>query len=168
MSSEADSAKTRRNLDHKLHCNINARQDRLRQEQGNYEGWEHWLYESKRLMAELRYLPILFQKEREGNLPKAFKYCSLSPVEQLPKENKLVCCLGQEVGSCQILADVFKGTEDFPPEEIDKAKAHVCATHILTEASKRLVDTSEGYITDEVERQFWQRTYQYMSMDEPE
>lgn len=161
-----DNGRSARNLDHKMHCNINERQEALRKDTNN--PFEHWLYEAKRMMSELHRLPIMFKKEREGKLPTVFKYCSMSPTEQLPVENKLVCCLGQEVKTCQILADAFKGMDDISPEMIDSAKAHVCVGHILTESAKRFVDTSEGYISDETDRQYWQRTYASLAMADGE
>ncbi|HWT01141.1 MAG TPA: hypothetical protein VN256_12910 [Pyrinomonadaceae bacterium] len=164
----SDEQKQRRQLDQRLHENINERQRAIGAWTAEgQDKFEHWLYESRRVMSELRRLPILFARERNGELPKAFKYCSLSPVEQLPAENKLVCCLGQEVRACEILRDTFKNTDEFPPEVIDQAKAHVCVTHILAESARHSIDTSEGYVLDETDRQFWQRTYAIMAMPEP-
>lgn len=166
MSDEQKALKLQRDFEWQIHGNINQRQDAIRAKNGNHDGWEGWLYESQRVQREIRYLPVLIGRERRGELPKTFKYCSHSPTEQLPVENKLMCCLGQELKACEILRDTFKDAESFPSEMIDEAKAHVCVTHILTESAKRLIDTSEGFVLDETDRQFWQRTYRSM-MEEP-
>jgi hypothetical protein len=167
---EQDESRLRRNLDSTMHANINQRQyDRNTAKSDSGVKWEHWLYEGKRMIDELRRLPILFQREREGTLPQAFKYCSLSPTEKLPVENELICCLGEKTKECPILRDAFKDTGAFPLEMIDHAKAHICVAHVLSEKfGPHAIDTSEGYITDSTERAFWQRTYEYMAMEPPE
>lgn len=157
-----DSRRVARQLDHAMHVNINRRQD-ARHKAG--EEWEHWLYEAKRLGGELGRITRLFEQERTGTLPTSFRHCSMSPTEKVA-DNSLMCCLGKEPKACPILRETFASTEQFPPAMLDAAKANVCVTHILTESAKRLVDTSEGYVTDATERAFWQRTYEYMAMPE--
>jgi hypothetical protein len=147
-----------------MHVNINQRQDGIRKADGE---WEHWLYEAKALPGEIARLTRLYQLERKGELPKTFKYCSLSPAEPVA-ENTLMCCLGKEPRTCEILIQTFAGMDQFPAEMIDSAKAHVCATHILTESTKRLIDTSEGYILDSTDREFWRRTYEGMAAPGPD
>lgn len=159
-----DAGRERRRLDYQMHVNINQRQDALRESGGE---WEHWLYEAKTLPHEIARLSRLFEQERKGELPTSYRYCSLSPVEQVP-DNKLMCCLGKEPRACEILAQTFAGMNEFAPEMIDQAKAHVCVTHILTESAKRLVDTSEGYVMDATDRAFWQRTYEMMAAPGPD
>jgi hypothetical protein len=147
-----------------MHVNINKRQSRLRELKSNGSQYEHWLYEAKRAMQELKRLPYWFKKLRENDLPKTFTYCSLSETEELPVENQLICCLGVDVSKCEYLANIFADTAEYPPELIDQAKAHICVGHILQESARRFIDTSEGYVQDETDRQFWQRTYHYMAM----
>ena len=161
---EFDAGRQRRRFDHEMHVNINRRQDALR-EKG--EKWEHWIYEAKTLPNEIARLTRLFQLDRKGELPKLYKHCSLSPVEALP-ENSLMCCLGTEPKTCEILTQAFAGMDQFPAEMIDSAKAHVCVTHILTESATRLIDTSEGYVTDSTHREFWRRTYESMAAPGPD
>lgn len=161
---EFDAGRQKRRFDHAMHVNINQREDERRKAG---EESEHWLYEGKTLAGEIARLTRLYKLERTGQLPTSFRYCSLSPTEQIP-DNSLLCCLGKEPKSCDILQQTFAGIDQFPVEMIDSAKAHVCATHILTESAKRLIDTSEGYVLDATDRAFWQRTYGYMAMPGPD
>jgi len=158
MFSEFDVARQRRRFDHAMHVNINQRQD-TRRKAG--EEWESWLYEGKTLPAEIARITRLYELQRKGELPTQYKHCSFSPSESLP-ENRLMCCLGTEPIACDILNQTFAGMDQFPPEMIDSAKAHVCVAHILTESSKRLIDTTEGYVTDSTDREFWRRTHESM------
>lgn len=161
---KADPGRQGRDFDHQMHVNINKRQDALR---NSCAEWEHWLYEAKTLPSEISRLTRLFGQERKGELPSTFKYCSFSPTEKIA-ENKLTCCLGEEPAKCKILLDTFAGMDSFPAEMIDKAKAHICVTHILTESTKRMIDTSEGYVLDETDRAFWSRTYEAMAAPGPD
>jgi hypothetical protein len=161
---EHDANRQRRDFDHAMHVNINQRQDAQRKSGSE---WEHWLYEAKGLAGEIRRLTRLFAQERTGQLPNTFKYCSLSPVEFVP-ENKLMCCLGTVPKACEILQQTLVGMDGFPVEMIDAARAHICATHILTESAKRMIDTSEGYVTDATDRAFWSRTYESMAASGPD
>jgi DNA-directed RNA polymerase subunit RPC12/RpoP len=162
--SEFDAGRQRRRFDHAMHVNINKRQNALRKAGSERE---HWLYEAKTLPNEIARLTRLFQLERAGELPTGFRYCPHSEVEQTP-DNRLMCCLGKEPKRCEILLETFAGMEAFPIEMIERAKADVCATHILTESAKRLIDTSEGYVTDATDRAFWQRTYEGMAAPGPD
>jgi len=161
-----DNGRERRDILHKMHCNINARQTEIRKE--NKDEWEHWLYEAYRLGDTMRGVAARFKRLREGTLPTAMRYCSHSPVEELPSQ-KLTCALGVNVAECPILRDVFVNVEATSPEILDELKATICAGHIFKESVRpgHVVDTSEGYILDESDRAFWDKTYAYLAMEEP-
>lgn len=161
------SDRLRNNFYHQMHVNINRRNQRLG---GVGSGkWEHWTYEAKNAMDELRRLALLFKMERENKLPQTFTYCSRSETERLPVKNELMCCLGVKTSECEYLRDLFLDMEQFPPEMVDSAKAHVCVVHVLHRlGSNEAFDTSEGYIQDETSRQFWQKTYEGMMAPNPD
>jgi hypothetical protein len=121
----------------------------------------HWMYEAKRLAQEANRLPILFKKEREGDLPTIHKQCSLSASEKVI-DNHLTCCLGVECRKCEHLMAI--DLAEMPPEQKDEAKAWTCCSHILHECGKPgIIDTSEGYVLTVDDRMFWNNVYRSMS-----
>lgn len=146
-----------RNFDHKWHCALN---------QFNCEkdvkDFQHWMYEAKRLWQEIPRLKILFKLEREGNLPKIHKQCSLSPEIPIP-ENYLTCCLGIKCLKCpELQALKFIQTDNV--EQIDEAKAYTCATHIISKGGDV---GGEGYIVTVDDRMFWDNVCSSLRQGEP-
>lgn len=158
--------------DHIFHVWINHRQDE-RVKAG--EEHEHDLYEFKSMLQFLEYGHRTIEQAFTGALPLKHQQCSHQPVETLPS-NRLLCALGQDVTTCPILTslkatfDVERDREigqmgkryaSVPDALVYQKMATVCAWHIYTEQlkHKRFIDTSEGWLTDESDRIFWQRTY---------
>lgn len=124
------------------------------------DSFRHWMYEAKRLYSEIPRLPILFKRERKGELNKVHKQCSFSE-EQEVTDNHLTCCLGIECRKCPHLLALENAKA--PPDDIDEIKAFTCISHILHESGKGHIDTSEGYILTTDDRMYWQNVYESMS-----
>lgn len=121
--------------------------------------FRHWMYETMNLRNELPRLALLFKKERNGELTKTHRQCSLSPTQEVI-DNHLSCCLGIECRKCPHLLALSAENETI----LDEAKAFTCATHILHElGSGKHIDTSEGYLLTEDDKMFWKQTYESMS-----
>lgn len=154
-----------------------------RRNQTSGQEFDHSPYEFKSCVQFLEYGHQQIQQAFEGTLPKVYKHCSLSPAEPLPA-NKLKCCLGTEVITCPILLSAKEVWEDeanrrrefytrlgkpekaeLPKEDLFQILSHTCAWHIFTEQLTResFLDTSEGYLLDETDRQFWSRTYESLA-----
>ena len=129
---------------------------------GTHPEWCHWMYEAKTAMNEQQRLTRLFLAERTGKLRVIHQQCSRQPEEPLA-DNHLTCCLGVECRKCpQLLAlDSAKMT----PEEIDTAKSWTCVAHILSKGGDI---SGEGYVLDESDKEFWQRTYANLAADPPD
>jgi len=179
-------AKAARNADHIWHVWINKRQDERRK--GGL-GWEHSLYEFKSLLQFLTYGHKQIEDAFTGNLPKAHKQCSHSPVVPV-LDNKLYCCLGKEVTTCPILISLkdavtaerdrvapYDGSRpyaDVDDQQLYRLMAKTCAWHIYHDACSIpdghhfTCDTSEGYLIDKTDRMFWDRVYESMSASDPD
>jgi hypothetical protein len=104
-----------------------------------------WMYQAKDAAQEVRRLPLLFQRERDGTLPKIHRQCSHS--ESVPVvKNELTCCLGVKCATCpQLLAlNAMAAT----PEEIDQAKAWTCVAHILSKGGDMAGRTTETPVSE--------------------
>jgi hypothetical protein len=170
---EITEAQRRSATDDVWHVWINRRQDERR---ARGEEWERSLYEFKGMLGELRRLPHWIKRARTGDLPTVHQHCSRSPVERIPT-NRLVCALGVDVTQCEILKSLRSTFDEerrrpyygerIGEDEVDRVSAAVCCWHIFTSAigDGPWIDTSEGYVQDESDRLFWQRTYELMAMD---
>ncbi len=145
----------RRQAEQEWHCAINT----FSTDRPTEHEWPRWLYEAKTASMEVERLEFLHARERMGKLPVVHQQCSRQAPEQLT-ENFLTCCLGVECRKCPELAAI--GTAKMPPEEIDRAKAWTCVGHILSKGGD---PSGEGFITDESDRIFWERTYASMAAD---
>lgn len=144
---------------HAWHVWINRRQDERRK---SGEPFEHDLYEWKNALGEMRRLPRLFKALREGTLPKVHRQCSHSAPESIT-ENRLRCCLGEDVSECIILASLRATLTEqrIDAADQDRIQGDTCAWHIYQNSSR--CDTSEGYITDESDRRFWSNLYESLA-----
>ena len=149
--------------DHAWHAWINRRQDERRDAELDFE---FHLYEFKRMLSELRRLPALFKRMREGTLRTTHQHCSHSAPE-LIAENYLACCLGEKIAECEILAGLRACLDkhSVPPEQQDEIQTATCCWHIYQNHHR--CDTSEGYILDESDRRFWSELYESLPMDGP-
>lgn len=123
--------------------------------------YPRFMYEAKSAMDEVRRLPLLFKREREGTLAKAHQQCSHSEPVAVP-DNHLTCCLGVKCATCPHLKALEAAK--LTPEQIDHAKAWTCVAHILTKGGDV---AREGYILTVDDRMFWDRTYANMAAQPP-
>lgn len=113
-----------------------------------------WMYDAKDAAQEVKRLPLLFQMEREGTLPKLHRQCSHAEPEPVAK-NELTCCLGVKCASCpQLLA--LNAMQAATPEDIDQAKAWTCVSHILSQGGDM---AAEGFILTTDDRMYWNNLY---------
>lgn len=124
-----------------------------------------WLYDAKTMADEVPRMAMLFQAEREGTLPKIHRQCSHAEPEEVV-DNHLSCCLGVKCRECPFLL-AMEGT-NVSRENVDIIKAWTCAAHIMRETSKRMIDTSEGYILTEDDKMYWQNVYRSLSQADEE
>ena len=150
------------------------------------EEFDHSIYRWKDALNFAEYGHKRIQQAFEGTLPTTHKHCSLSPTEKV-ENNKLVCCLGQEVPTCPMLLSIKTLHEEYwtrpvvecsgydpgeyyrkevKPENMYRTMAKTCAWHVYEESRKRFIDSSEGFHLDEGDRRFWQRTYESMATPE--
>lgn len=121
--------------------------------------WQSWMYEAKHLAHEVWRMAYWFGRERTGQMPALHQQCSHQSPEPIA-DNHLTCCLGVECRKCPFLLAL--DATAVTPEKLDEIKAWTCASHILTESGKRMIDTSEGYILTSSDKMFWERTYANM------
>lgn len=174
------------NADHLYHVWINRRQEERRKFGGELE---YSLYEFKSMLDFLDYGHQRIADAYNGNLPKVHKQCSLSAAEEV-KENRLVCCLGKDVLTCQLLSSLketiqserervapYNGEKPYAnvdDEQMYRLMARTCAWHIYHESqgiqdgNNFSVDTSEGYLMDKTDRMFWDRVYSSMADSDPD
>lgn len=96
--------------------------------------WPRMMYTAYKISDEVPRAILLFQYEREGKLPGAFKMCGHDPRPATPlPDNHLRCALGQECRKCPHLAAIDSNGH-MTPEAKDEAKAWTCATHFLLES----------------------------------
>ena len=123
--------------------------------------FQYWMYEAKRLANEVPRMVVMFGRERRGELPTIHRQCSHAKPEKLA-ENFLSCCLGKRCSECPYLHALEAQLEG---EELDRAKAWTCASHIQHQSGEHphRFDTSEGYIQDETDKLFWSNVYKSLS-----
>lgn len=186
MNAEIQSldAKQESNAEHIWHVWINKRQSELRAADPEHHH-EHTLYEFKGLLQFLRYGHNSLKEAFEGKLREKHQQCS----RQLPVpilNNKLSCCLGKEVTTCNILLSLkatfeqehqrvypFNGKkayESLPADALYILMSRTCGWHIYKESCGATegwhgIDSSEGYLMDVSDRMFWDRVYRSMSTD---
>lgn len=109
------------------------------------------MYLAKRTADEVPRMVLLFESERLGTLPGAFKMCGHDPrpADPLP-DNHLRCHLGVECRKCPYLLAI--DAANMTPEAKDEAKAWTCATHILTESKPD--DYIESFVDDKSDAAF--------------
>ena len=163
--------RSRRSADHIWHVWMNSR--------NNYE--DH-IYLFKDMLQFLSYGHKKIAEAYEGKLPVLHQQCSHSRPESI-QNNRLRCCLeGKDVTECPILLGPkakydeeaariypFNGEQAYPElaanqEQLYRLMAQTCALHIFTEitTNKKFVDHTEGFLTDEGDRMFWQNVYRSM------
>lgn len=108
------------------------------------------MYLAKRAADEVPRMILLFESERQGKLPQAFKMCGHDPrpADPLP-DNHLRCHLGVECRKCPYLLAIDAAS--MTPEAKDEAKAWTCATHIIAEKPN---DYIEGFVDDKTAAAF--------------
>lgn len=115
-----------------------------------------FMYDAIHASHELPRLALLFGMERQGKLPDAHQQCSLSAPQEV-KANRLTCCLGVRCAECPfLLALDSMATDKATPEEIDRAKAYTCVTHIAASGGD---PAGEGYVLDVSDRMFWDNVH---------
>jgi hypothetical protein len=159
--------------DHIYHVWMNSYADKK-------QSWPHSLYEFKSIVQFLEYGWKQIEKAYSGELPTVHNQCCHAP-EPIP-DNKLMCCLGKDVKSCEILVSIKttfdeqrqrecgvlgKFYADVPDEFMYRSMAQTCAWHIFTTVTQAQedwhgVDTSEGHLMDKGDRMFWQNVYRSM------
>lgn len=174
-----DEGKMKRQAEHIWHVWMN--QYSNSEEKAGRE-WPHSLYKFKSLLNFMEWGWKRLQDAFTGALPKTHQQCSHQPVEAI-KENKLRCCLGQEVTTCAILLDLKKCFDEernrecgqlgkfyagVPDEQMFRIMANTCAWHIYKKTTNITegfhgVDTSEGHLMDEGDRMYWSRLYENMA-----
>lgn len=137
-----------------------------RREAGEKPPHLHWMYEAKSLAEEAMRLPLLFERERKGELAGSHQQCSHSEPEPIP-DNHLRCCLGTECRKCPHLLALEH--EDLTGEQLDLAKSWTCISHILHTCGggEFYVDTSEGMILTTGDRMYWDRVYANLAAAQP-
>jgi hypothetical protein len=120
------------------HAAINAFSDSgfyARPADGRSKDWPKMMYEAKKLADEVPRMILLFERERAGQLPQAWKMCGHDqrPASPLP-DNHLRCALDKECRRCPYLAAI-EASPTMTAEAKDEAKAWTCATHILRETT---------------------------------
>jgi hypothetical protein len=180
---QAEAGNAQHNADHIWHVWINHRQDERRKHDPPLP-WEHSLYEFKNALNFLEYGHGQLQKAFTGTLRKTHRQCSRCAPEPIP-DNKLQCCLGQEVTTCPILLSLKSVVEEqrswvtpydgkahyanVTNEHLYRLMARTCAWHIYHDACGVKddpafhVDTSEGYLTDKSDRMFWDNVCKSLS-----
>lgn len=153
----------RRDRDHAWHVAIN--QFHWPKDGTNRPDWDahRFMYEAKTASQEVPRLEYLFKKARTGQLPQTHRQCSRSEPEPLPTPNELTCCLGVKCATCPMLLALERIEGD--PEDIDRAKAWTCATHIISEGGDA---AAEGYVLTTDDRMFWDRVYESMATPNPD
>lgn len=122
-----------------------------------------WMYQAKEAAQEVKRLPLLFKREREGTLPKLHRQCSHSEAVPVVK-NELTCCLGVKCAICpQLLA--LNAMEAALPEDIDQAKAWTCVAHIISKGGDI---AGEGFILTTDDRMYWNNLYASLSQGNPD
>ncbi|KAA3644532.1 MAG: hypothetical protein DWQ07_14020 [Chloroflexi bacterium] len=146
------------NLSHAWHVALNqySNENRSLEESESL----NWMYEAKSLADEVPRLAILFKLERTGQLPAVHQQCSHAQPEEV-KDNHLLCCLGVECRKCPHLLALEQA--EVEPEQMDVIKAWTCAGHIVGEAIKGHIDTSEGFLMTVDDRMYWDRVYTSMA-----
>lgn len=150
--------------------------------------FDHSMYTWKDALSFAQYGHRRIKEAFDGKLPKVHQQCSMSAPAEI-KENRLVCCLGQEVTTCPMLLQIKAIHEEHwhapivacsghdsgkyyrekvTEEDMHKTMAKTCAWHVYEESRARFVDSSEGFHLDEGDRIFWQRTYASMAGSDPD
>jgi hypothetical protein len=142
-------------IEHKWHGALNEYNSKQKE-------FKHWMYNAKTIVTEIPRLKILFEVERLNKLPTEHKQCSMAVTVPV-KDNHLTCCLGITCRECPELLILDKIEASI--EDIDEIKAYTCTAHILYEAAKRIVDTSEGFILTEDDKMYWQNVYKSLSSE---
>lgn len=102
---------------------------------GQSKGWPKMMYEAMRVADEVPRMILLFERERAGKLPEAWKMCGHDPRPATPlPDNHLRCALNIECRKCPYLGAI-EASPTMTPEAKDEAKAWTCATHILRDTS---------------------------------
>jgi hypothetical protein len=127
--------------------------------------WIGWRYLARHMAEELPRLVRLFAMERLGTLPKIHQQCSQSKPVAL-EDNHLSCCLGTECRKCEHLLGLKN--ETLSGEELDLVFAWSCIAHIAV--SGDMVDSSEGFILTESDKEYWSEVYSSLASSsmEPE
>lgn len=150
--------------------------ERINRHNAAHKPWQHWMYDAKDLAEEAGRLPLLFERERKGALPKTHRQCSHSESEQI-QDNHLTCALGVACRDCPHLKALEeRSTRDIDPAQLDQIKAWTCIAHINAvmwsgergDPGRSFVDTSEGYVLTTGDRMYWDRVYQNMACPDPE
>jgi len=145
-----------RKFDGKWHNILN----RFHEKSGPQDGeFRSWMYEAKRMADEVPRITLMFQMEREGQLPELHQQCSHSPTGPI-EDNRLICCLGVECRGCPELLSLAEG--NLSPGELDLSRAWTCAAHIVS-FSKRRVDTNEGYVLTRGDQMYWTKGHDSLS-----
>jgi hypothetical protein len=126
-------------------------------------GFPHVMYEAKSAAEEVQRLPLLFAKERRGELAQRHHQCSHDHQGQDVPDNHLTCCLGVECRQCPMLAAIEAG--ELSPEEKDQAKAWTCVAHILTKGGDV---ANEGYVLTTDDRMYWDNLHASLAEGLPE
>lgn len=151
----------RRRFDHEWHVAINRYGWPDGKPSGDFDTYR-FMYEAKEVASEVPRLAQLFRFAREGKLAKVHQQCSFSAPEAVA-ENYMTCCLGVKCAECPFLKALDAAA--LPVDEIDRAKAWTCATHIISKGGDH---SREGYILTVDDRMFWDRTYANMAAPEPQ
>lgn len=102
---------------------------------GSSKPWPKMMYEAMKLADEVPRMILLFERERAGKLPQAWKMCGHDPRPAKPlPDNHLRCALGKECRKCPYLGAI-EASPTMTAEAKDEAKAWTCATHILRETT---------------------------------
>jgi hypothetical protein len=127
--------------------------------------FQMWMYDAKHMADEIPRIAMRFMQERTGQLPKIHRQCSHSESQPI-QDNHLTCCLGNVCRECPFLLALEQA--DVTPEQLDLMKAWTCASHIIQEKAKHMIDDSEGFILDEGDKMFWQQFITSMSQGDME
>jgi len=153
-----ETSRARRRANHAFHSWINSLACPLGSAGLNLD---RSIYEWKDAIQEMRYLPTLFKRERDGLLPKLHRQCSYSQPEPIA-ENVLTCCKGVRVAQCEILVSLRASlsVDGVGLDEQDQVAASVCCWHIYSTGGD---PAREGYVLTTDDRIFWDRTYRDMA-----
>ncbi len=122
---------------------------------GTSRDWPRMMYTARTVADSVPRMVGQFERERQGQLPAAYKMCGHDPrpAKKLP-DNHLRCALGVQCRKCPHL-NAIDASERMTPEAKDEAKAWTCMTHFLLESRPDVF--VESILTDKSDDAFNER-----------